>query len=194
MSIFEHKPQVTIHSFNENAVKEFNKQMDEIESKYGPEQPIIVHIDSYGGAVHGLSVMYDRLMGMQNTIVTYTSSKAMSAGAMLLSAAGTPGARFASPEASIMVHEISAGAFGDIKDIEDQAKYIRTINQKWMTILAKSMGLKSHKDIRKLISKQAIGQDVHLTAHQAKSLGLIDEVASIKLQPFYGWEVLKVRK
>lgn len=193
MLISEDKPHVTINSFTEKSVSEVLSQLDKLEARYGLDQPILVQIDSYGGSVHGLSVLYDRLKGMQHPIITYTSSKAMSAGAILLSSAASPGLRFASPEASILVHEIQSGALGDIKDIEDQVNYLRILNEKWMSILAKSMGLENHKDIRKLIKKHTIGQDVHLTAHQAKKLGLIDDVVSIKLVPFYGWQLTKVR-
>lgn len=190
MSVENHKPLIWINSFKEEAVRDTLKQIDKIESDYPASQPIVVHIDSYGGAVHGLATLYDRIKNLNRVVVTYTSSKAMSAGAILLASAGTPGYRYASPQADIMIHEIQAAAFGDIKDIENNVKYLRAINKKWMHILAKSMGLKGASDIRRLIKEKVIGHEIYLSANQAKKLNIIDEICSIKMVPFYGWDVV----
>jgi ATP-dependent Clp protease protease subunit len=188
------KPIIIVTKFSEESVNKYIDALDKIVDQYGSSQPIVVQIDSFGGAVYGLAILYDKIKSLSNPIITYTASKAMSAGAILLSSAASPGMRFASPEANIMVHEVQSVAWGDMKDIEDEVKLTRTLNQKWMTILAKSMGLKSHVDIRKMIKKQAIGHQIYLTATQAKSLGLVDEVLSLRLTPYYGWNIEQVRR
>jgi len=181
------KPKVVVSRFSEGAVAKTIQTLETIEIYYPPSQPILVQIDSYGGAADGLAMLYDKLKSMHNPIMTYTSSKAMSAGAILLSAVGSKGMRLASPEATIMIHEIQSGALGDIKDLEDQMSLNKAVNDRWMKILAKSMGLKGASDIRALIKKKAIGHDVYLTAHQAMQLGIIDLVAGIQMVPFHGW-------
>lgn len=187
------KPKVIVTHFSEKAVGEVIKDLENIEHLYNPNQPILVQIDSYGGPVDGLSMLYDKLKSMDNPIMTYTSSKAMSAGAILLATAATKHMRMASPEAVIMIHEIQSGAGGDIKDIEDQMVLNKIINDRWMKILAKSMGLKNASDIRALIKKKAIGHDIYLTAQEAYKLNLIDAVGSIKMVPFYGWNFLATK-
>jgi ATP-dependent Clp protease protease subunit len=193
MDEHQKKPKVLVTSFSEKAIADVIKDLEIIEHTYQPNQPILVQIDSYGGAVDGLSMLYDKLKSMDNPIMTYTSSKAMSAGAILLSTAASKNMRMASPEAVIMIHEIQSGAGGDIKDIEDQMVYNKMVNDRWMKILAKSMGLKSASDIRALIKKKAIGHDIYLTAQQAYQLKLIDAVGSVKMMPFYGWNFLAMK-
>lgn len=190
MDDHQKKPKVVVTHFTEKAVAEVVKDLEIIENTYAPNQPVLVQIDSYGGPVDGLSMLYDKLKSMDNPIMTYTSSKAMSAGAILLSTAATKNMRVASPEAVIMIHEIQSGAGGDIKDIEDQMVLNKIINDRWMKILAKSMGLKNAADIRSLIKKKAIGHDIYLTAHQACQLKLIDVVGSFKMIPYHGWNFL----
>ena len=178
MSLAENKPIIVVNSFDVDAVKQYLSDLDKIDSKYPSTQPILVNINSPGGSVDGLSMLYDRLVSAPNPIITYTSGIAMSAGAILLSAAGDPGYRIASPEASIMVHEIQAINLGDIKEMEDRHKYLRMINTKWMGVLAKSMGLNSASDIRKMIKEKAIGMNVFLSAKQAKDLNIVDEIGN----------------
>lgn len=189
----QQKPKVTITRFSEEAVSKAIASLEAIENHYPPTQPILIHIDSYGGAVDGLAMLYDKIKNMNHPIMTYTSSKAMSAGAILLATAATKGMRIASPQATIMIHEIQAGALGDIKDMEDQMVLCKVLNERWMKILAKSMGLKGSADIRNLIKKKAIGHDVYLTAQQAAQLKIIDVVASIRMTPFYGWNFMATK-
>lgn len=187
------KPKITVTKFSEDAVSKNINQLEEIETHFPVSQPILVQIDSYGGAVDGLAMLYNKLTSMGNPIMTYTSSKAMSAGAILLATAGTKGMRMASPEATIMIHEIQTGALGDIKDVEDQMALSKVMNDRWMKILAKSMGMKSATDIRALIKKKALGHDVYLTAQQAQQLKIIDVVGSIKMMSFYGWNFVALK-
>jgi ATP-dependent Clp protease protease subunit len=187
------KPKVLITKFSEEAIAKAIQSLETIEICFPPTQPVLIHIDSYGGAVDGLSMLYDKLTSMKNPIMTYTSSKAMSAGAILLATAGTKGMRMASPQATIMIHEIQAGAVGDIKDMEDQMVLCKVLNDRWMKILAKSMNLQGVSAIRALIKKKAIGHDVYLTADQAVKLGVIDVVGSITMTPFSGWNFVVVK-
>lgn len=187
------KPKVVVTRFSEDAVDKVISALEDIENTFPSNQLILVQIDSYGGAVDGLAMLYDKLKSMGNPIMTYTSSKAMSAGAILLATAATKGMRMASPEATIMIHEIQTGALGDIKDVEDQMALSKVMNDRWMKILAKSMGLKSAADIRTLIKKKALGHDVYLTASQAQQLKIIDVIGSIKMTPFYGWNFVALK-
>lgn len=185
------KPQVLITKFDDDGIASILEKLDEIESLYPPTQTVLIHIDSYGGAVKGMSLLYDRIITMPHQICTYTSGMAMSAGAILLATVGTPGLRYASPEANILIHELQVFSGGDIKDVEDRTIYHKQMNQRWMTILAKSMGLKDHRDVRRLIKEKAIGQDIYLSAQQAKNLGVIDEVAHIRLEREDRWDLVK---
>lgn len=189
-SSFVVKPEVLISTFDDKAVVEYIRKIEEIQDNFGPGQPILLNIASFGGSIYGLGMLYEYLQTVPNQIATYTSSKAMSAGAILLAAGGTKGMRFASPHSSIMIHEIQGGPWpDDIKNLESSIESLKKDNEKWMTILAKSMGLKNGKDIRELIKAQSVGHDLMLTSRQAKELGIIDKVCYVKLGAVYGYNI-----
>lgn len=184
------KPELMITAFTDVAVMRYIERLKEITEHFGPNQPIILHISSYGGSVYGLTLLYEFLKTLSNPIVTYTSSKAMSAGAILLAAGGSPGMRFASPNSSIMIHEVQGGLWpDDIKNQEDNMEVLKKDNERWMTILAKSMGLKNAKDIRALIKERSIGHDLSLTAKEALDLKVIDRVCYVRLEQVYGFNI-----
>lgn len=190
MAIAPIKPQVLVTSFDDKSVVDYIRQLEEIVEQFGPDQTILLHISSFGGSVYGLGMLYEFIQTIQNPIATYTTSKAMSAGAILLSAGGTKGMRFASPSASIMIHEVQGGVWpDDIKNLENNIESLKQDNEKWMTILAKSMGLKNGKDIRQLIKDKSIGHDLMLTAKQAKDLNIIDKVCYVKLGVVFGYNL-----
>lgn len=184
------KPKILINGFSPDEIANYVEHIDNIDMMYSNEQPLLVEIDTFGGSIYGLGMLYNKLKGLDRPIVTYCPSKAMSAGVIILSAVATPGYRFAAPTADIMIHEIQASALGDIKTIEDETMNIKKMNKKWMTILAKSIGLKTEQDIRKLIKQKSEGMDLQLDAKQAKKLNIIDDIAIIKMIPPQGiWEI-----
>lgn len=73
------KPEITIQSFTEKDVLETIKSLEEITSNFLVEQPILIRIDSYGGSIYGLSMLYEYLMSVQHPKIIYTTSKAMPA-------------------------------------------------------------------------------------------------------------------
>jgi ATP-dependent protease ClpP protease subunit len=186
------KPEVTISSFSEKDVKIYIEDLENIQSAFGPSQPLLLKIDSFGGSAYGFIMLYEYLITLENPIVTYTTSKAISAGALLLSIAGTSGLRFASPHSSILVHELQSALFpDDIKNLENNLDNIKRLNETIMGLMAKSMGLKTAKDVRNLIKERSTGHDLNLTAYEAKELGIIDEVAYIKLSPVVAYNVIQ---
>jgi len=185
------RPEILINSFDEKSVSQYIRKLDEISLIFDTTQPIVVDIDSFGGSLYGMSKLYEYLISMPNPIITYTSSKAMSAGAIMLSTVGSRGMRIASPNASIMIHEIQSHCWGDIKDMENNVEFTKKENDKWMTLLAKSMGLKSAKDVRTILMKNK-GRELYLNAKQAKKLGLIDKISYIKMIPIQRWEIIAI--
>jgi ATP-dependent Clp protease protease subunit len=187
------KPQVTVVNFDEESASKIISNLEQIVDFYGPAQPILVNIDSNGGEVFGLTAIYEKLKSMVNPIVTYNSSKAISAGAILLSAGGTPGMRIASPNSTTVIHELQTGLWQrDIKDIENDLEHIQSLNERWMGILAKSMGLSSSDQIRDLFSL-AKGRELYLDANGAKEIGLVDDVCYLSMLPPQSiWEIVKL--
>ena len=88
-----------------------------------PEKDIHVYINSPGGHVHSGLAIYDTMRFMKPDVTTTCMGLAASMAAVLL-AAGTPGKRYALPNARVMLHQPLGGAQGQAADIEIQAREI----------------------------------------------------------------------
>ena len=94
-------------------------------------------------------------------------------GAVLL-AAGTKGKRYALPNARIMIHQPWGGVQGQASDINIQAREILRLKDRINEILANHSG----QTIEKL--EQDTDRDRFLSAEEAKTYGLVDEVVKSK--------------
>jgi ATP-dependent Clp protease, protease subunit len=134
-----------------------------------PKKDIFMYINSPGGVVtSGLSI-YDTMQYIRPKVATVCLGQAASMGSFLLSA-GEPGMRYALPNARIMVHQPSGGAQGQATDIEIQAREILRIRERLNSIYAKHTG-RTMDEIQR-----AVERDNFMTADEAKTFGLIDEV------------------
>jgi len=88
----------------------------------------------------------------------------------LLLAAGAKDARFAVPNARIMVHQPSGGFQGQATDIMLHAQEILNLKKRLNEIYVKHTG----QPIKKI--EDALERDYFLTADMAKDFGLIDKV------------------
>jgi len=90
--------------------------------------------------------------------------------AAVLLAAGSPGKRFALPNARVVIHQPSGGAQGQATDINIQAKEILRTRQRLNEIVATHTG----QDIAKI--EQDVERDFIMTAEVARDYGIIDQV------------------
>jgi len=100
---------------------------------------------------------------------TVCIGQAASMGSFLL-ASGEPGMRVALTNARIMIHQPSGGAQGQATDIEIQAKEILRIRHRMNQLYAKYTGQPLD------LIENAMERDKFLSAEEAKTFGLIDEV------------------
>ena len=84
--------------------------------------------------------------------------------------AGTPGKRFALPNAEVLLHQGSAGLGGTASDIKIQAERLLRMKRRMLELTAQHTG----KDME-TIEKDS-QRDNWFTAEQAKDYGLIDEI------------------
>ncbi|UOX89654.1 ATP-dependent Clp protease proteolytic subunit [Amycolatopsis sp. FBCC-B4732] len=135
-----------------------------------PDRDILIYINSPGGSFTSLMAIYDTMQFVRPDIQTYCLGQAASAAAVLL-AAGTPGKRYALPNSRVLIHQpATEGTYGQVSDLEIQANEIQRVRRQMEVILAKHTG-KDADQIRKDIERDKI-----LTADEAKSYGIIDEV------------------
>ena len=134
-----------------------------------PERDIYLYINSPGGLVSSGLAIYDTMQYLKAPLNTICMGMAASMGSFLL-AAGNVGKRSALPHARIMIHQPSGGAQGTAADIEIQAREILYLRSKLNALYAKHTGQPIEK-----IAKD-IQRDNFMTAEEAKTYGLIDEV------------------
>jgi ATP-dependent Clp protease protease subunit len=137
------------------------------------EKDINMYVNSPGGSVSSGLALYDTMQYLKTPITTICIGQAASFGAILL-AAGTKGKRFALPNARIMIHQPLGGAQGQATDIEIQTKEILRMKKILNEIMAKHSGQPIAK-----IEKDS-DRDFYMSAQEALSYGIIDEVLDSK--------------
>ncbi|MET9337815.1 MULTISPECIES: ATP-dependent Clp protease proteolytic subunit [unclassified Nonomuraea] len=136
-----------------------------------PDQDIQLYINSPGGSFTSMSAIYDTMQFVRPQVQTVCIGEASSAAAVLL-AAGAPGKRAALPHARILLHQpaTEGASRGQSSDLEIHAREILRMRDQQEEILAKHTG-RSTLDIRRDIER-----DRFMTAEQARTYGLIDDI------------------
>lgn len=180
------KFEITVNKFTEESSNKFAKELNEAAS-IDPNHPITISIDSYGGYCYSLINMVETLSQVPNPIITVCKGKAMSCGALLLAMGDQ---RFCGKDSSIMIHEISSGALGNVDDIKWEAEELVRLNVQIMGKLAKTMGM-SYEELKAKITEGG-RRDWYLTADEAKSYGLVHSVGMplVKANVMYSVEIV----
>ncbi len=135
-----------------------------------PDRDISIYINSPGGDINALLAIYDTMQYIRPEITTLCFGQAASAAAVLL-AAGTPGKRLALPNARILIHQPYAqSGYAQVSDLEIAANEILRLKASLEHILAAHTG----QPIEKISTDT--DRDYVLTADEAKTYGIVDEV------------------
>ena len=133
------------------------------------EKDIQIYFNTPGGSVHAGLGIYDTMQYISADIATICTGMAASMGAVLLTA-GTKGKRSALLHSRIMIHQPMGGAQGPASDIEITAREILKLRKELYEIIAEHSG-NTYKKVEKDSDR-----DYWMTAEEAKSYGMIDEV------------------
>jgi ATP-dependent Clp protease, protease subunit len=134
-----------------------------------PEKDIWLYINSPGGSVTAGMAIFDTMQWVPNDVATVAMGMAASMGQFLLSA-GTPGKRYATPHARVMMHQPSGGIGGTASDIKIQAEQLIHIKKQMAGLIAEHTG-QSEEQIEKDSDR-----DRWFTAAEAKEYGFVDHV------------------
>ena len=134
-----------------------------------PEKDIMLYMNSPGGHVSAGLAIYDTMQHVRCDVATICMGQASSMGAFLL-ASGSRGKRFCLPHARVMIHQPLAGFQGQATDIDIHAKEIL----KTRDLLNELLSRHTSQPIAKI--KEDTERDYFMSADQAKSYGLIDEI------------------
>jgi ATP-dependent Clp protease protease subunit len=136
-----------------------------------PDAPISLYINSPGGSVTAGLAIYDTMKYIQAPVSTICLGTAASMGAFLL-AAGTKNKRFILPNAEVMIHQVSAGFYGQGTDIAIHAAMIARTKSRLNRIMAAETG-HTEKEV-----ELASERDNFLTAEEALAFGIVDRIVT----------------
>jgi ATP-dependent Clp protease protease subunit len=141
-----------------------------------PKKDIYLYINSPGGLVTAGLAMYDTMQYIAPDVCTLCIGQAASMGSLLLTA-GAKGKRYSLPNSRVMIHQPSGGFRGQATDIEIHAKEILSLKARLNNIYVKHTG--------QLLSvvERSMERDNFMSAEDAKTFGLIDEVVENRPKP-----------
>jgi ATP-dependent Clp protease protease subunit len=137
------------------------------------DKDICLYINSPGGSVSSGMAIYDTMQFIRSPISTICLGVAASMGAVLL-AAGAKGKRFALPNSKIMIHQPSAGFYGQASDILIHARDVEKTKVRLNEILGSHTGKPAEQ-----VEKDS-DRDNFMTSLEAQQYGLIDRVITKK--------------
>jgi ATP-dependent Clp protease protease subunit len=134
-----------------------------------PKKDIYLYINSPGGSVTaGLSII-DTMHHIKPHVATVCVGMAASMGSLILSQ-GAKGKRFVLPNAEVMIHQPSGGAYGQASDIDITARHILKTRDRLNKMLAKATGQKLTK------IEQDVDRDMFMDAEEALAYGIVDQI------------------
>ena len=162
---------IRVNKFTEDSAKKFQQEMAQAHNTGQKVIPVV--IDSYGGQVYSLMTMISAIKHAELPIATIVEGKAMSCGAVLLTF-GEEGMRFADPDATVMIHDVSSGGFGKIEELKADVKEAERLDEKIFTMMARNCGKKDDYFKKKVFTKKHA--DWFMDAAEAKKHGLVNHL------------------
>lgn len=144
--------------------------------KEDPGADIDVYINSPGGSVSAGLAIYDVLTHVSCDVATTCVGMAASMATALL-VAGTPGKRYAMPNARIMMHQTSGGYQGTFEDARIYLEEMARMYDTYLRIVAERTG----KEVEQI--RRDCDRDFWMSADQAKAYGLVDAIVPPKPLP-----------
>jgi|TARA_R110000744_G_scaffold212885_1_gene331811 ATP-dependent Clp protease protease subunit len=167
---------IKVNKFDEKSASDFATKMSMAHSTGQKIIPVV--IDSYGGQVYALMAMIASIRASELPVATIVEGKAMSCGAVLLSF-GEDGLRFADPDATVMIHDVSSVGYGKIEELKADVKEAERLDEKIFTMMARNCGKKDDYFKKKVFNKKHA--DWFMDAAEAKRHGLVNHLRVPKL-------------
>ncbi|HEU4469928.1 MAG TPA: ATP-dependent Clp protease proteolytic subunit [Flavisolibacter sp.] len=130
---------------------------------------INMYVNSPGGSVYAGLGVYDTMQYVSPDVATICIGVAASMGSVLL-AAGSAGKRAALKHSRIMMHQPSGAIGGQATDIEITVREIKKLKKELYEIVGHHSGQNTDK------IQDDFERDYWMTAAEAKTYGLVDEV------------------
>ena len=136
-----------------------------------PYDPITLYISTYGGSADEMFGLFDimNITKKRCIIETIGMGKVMSAGTLLL-AAGTKGHRKIGKNCRVMLHQVSAGAFGPLFNMTTEIDAIQSLQESYINAMVSCTDFSKRK-LKSLLNERV---NVYLTAEEAVDYGIAD--------------------
>ena len=167
---------IRVNKFDEDSANKF--QLEIAQAHNTGQKVIPVIIDSYGGQVYSLMTMISAIKHAEIPVATIVEGKAMSCGAVLLTF-GEEGMRFADPDATIMIHDVSSVNHGKIEELKSSTEEAGRLDDKIFTMMARNCGKKDDFFKKKVFNKKHA--DWFLDAQEAKKYGIVNHLRVPKI-------------
>lgn len=128
-------------------------------------EPIDLYLSTFGGDIYDCFAIYDAIRASKSPVRIHASGKIMSAGFVIFLASDD---RDAAPNTTFMIHSVSYGSEGKVKDQEVGVVEGKRLNAVILDIL-----LQRTRQTRKFWYRKISGADLFLDVTQAKALGVI---------------------
>lgn len=139
--------------------------------KRDPGEPIEITINSPGGSVLDGLALYDTILRLRRKghhVTTRGTGMIASMATILMQAGDT---RILDANSWFMVHEVSARTGGTVSEMEDQAAFVKRLNERLYDILAERSTLTKRQILNRTKKK-----DDWMSAEEALGLGFADAV------------------
>jgi ATP-dependent Clp protease protease subunit len=134
-----------------------------------PKREITMYINSPGGSITDGMAIYDTMQLIEPDIKTIAIGMAASMGQFLLSS-GTPGKRFITPNARVLMHQPSGGVGGTATDVRIGAELIMDMKHRLSKLTAEQTG----HTLEQILEDN--DHDNWFTAQEALEYGFVDHI------------------
>ena len=150
--------------FNDEMANDVVAQLLYLSSSSNDED-ITLYINSPGGNVSSMYMIYDTMVHIPNDVATIGMGAVSSAGTFILTA-GKHGKRYALENCSLMIHELSSGIDGKYHEMKNRFEHTQLLYDKMANHYAEFTGQKLSK------IKKDMKKDYYMTAEEALEYGL----------------------
>ena len=165
-----------------NEIKSADKDIDETNistlSLFGIDVQAIhpsinIYLNTVGGVIYDMFAIYDEIKALTSEyeVNIYCVGKIMSAGTIIMLAVDLEH-RFAYPSTSFMYHTLSGGAFGKIKEMEEDVEENKRLHKLMWNIFKDQTEIPEEK----LDEIYKCKKDWYITAEQAKKYKVISKI------------------
>lgn len=162
---------IRVNKFDEESSAKFFGDFNTALLRKQPVIPII--IDSVGGEVLSLLPMLDLIKASPVPVATICLGKAMSCGAVLLTA-GTEGYRFMTEHSVVMLHSVSTASIGKVSEVQAKVEQAKHLDDLLLSIMDKNIG-KQQGFIKDLFYNNEFA-DLYLTAKECLTYNIINHI------------------